>query len=101
MSLSLAVAAASEQQQQPVQESGGDSTPVPLLATVPAPAGTKRLHFSWGLGNRIALCPLVEGSSATAVDGVGDDFDAEPPQRRPAHAAAANAEPPSASVVQW
>ena len=99
MSLSLVAAPP-----QHMAESGGSSTPVPLLATVPAPPGTKRLHFCWGLGNRISLCPLVESPSAAAgVD--ADDFDAEPGQHysRPAAAAAqaANAEPPSASVVQW
>jgi hypothetical protein len=34
---------------------------VPLLACVPAPAGTTRLHFSWALGPRLLLTPLGGG----------------------------------------
>ena len=94
MNLSLAAS------QPPLEESGG-TTPVPLLATVPAPSGTKRLHFFWGLGNRISLCPLAESPSAAGVVDGSDDFDAEVPQQRRPAAHAANVEPPSASVVQW
>jgi len=91
--------------QPPVEESGGPNTPVPLLATVPAPPGTKRLHFSWGLGNRISLCPLVDESpvddAATAADDFDGEFQQQQQQRRRPAVPSSHAETPSASVVQW
>lgn len=107
MSVSFALAPPANE----VQESGG--VPVPLLATVPAPAGSTRLHFTWGLGNRISLCPLVASSSSSSSstafsDGVDVDGDVmhhhqqhQHPRGAPSSSSPPSSEPPAASVVQW
>jgi hypothetical protein len=69
----------------PHQQSDAQAAPpadVPLLACVPAPAGTTRLHFSWGLGPRLFLTPLSGGTAGAA-------------------GRAQAADPPAGSVVQW